>query len=273
MTNQVHHGCASKRLHHSRLGTVRADADPRIDRGKARAWLSRRARPARARSRHALSADAARLPADARPLPRRDLGHRRGPAAHRRHRRRGRGRSRVRAGGDRCAGSGRARPAAGTRRARTADVAGAARTQMGGEHHARQERRGAARRRQSGLGARARRRPRAPHGRHDDARRGVGAARRAGARGARPLLAAYPRLPEDCAGELARHPGRARRHRAGGTARRADQGRSGAAHRPCRWPGHRRRLHRLDARNRRGFPTAPWCCPASTSSSMRSPGT
>ena len=203
-TNQLHHGCASKRLHHSGLGAVRTDADPRADRGQAHARLSRRARSPRARGRHALSADAARLPADARPVPRRDQGECRDPPAHRRHRRRGRGRNRLRAGGDRRAGRGGARPAAGARRAGTADAAGAARAQMGGRHRARQEGRGAARREQSGLGARARRRSRAPDGRHDHARRTLGPARRARAASARPLLAAHARVPQDRPRGLAR---------------------------------------------------------------------
>ncbi len=48
----------------------------------------------------------------------------------------------------------------------------------------------------------------------------------------RPLLAAHARIPEDRARGLADNPRRARRHRAGRPARRADQGRSGAAGRP-----------------------------------------
>src|SRR5262245_14932720 len=75
-------------LHHPGVDAVRADAYPRARRRNAGAGLSRRARSARARGRHALSADAARLPAGARSLPRRHPGERRDPAAHRRYRRR-----------------------------------------------------------------------------------------------------------------------------------------------------------------------------------------
>ena len=59
------------RLHHSGLGAVPADADRGADRRQAGSGLSGSARSARARGRDALSADAARLPAGARPLPRR----------------------------------------------------------------------------------------------------------------------------------------------------------------------------------------------------------
>ena len=96
---------------------------------------------------------------------------------------------------------------------------------------------------------------------------------------ARPLLAAHARIPEDRARGLADNPRRARRHRAGGPARRADQGRSGAARRPPRRTGDRRRLDRLDAGDRRAdrdhrqaSRTAPWCCPASTPISMPNRG-
>ena len=50
---------------------------------------------------------------------------------------------------------------------------------------------------------------------------------------------------------MAEDPCRTGLHRAGETARRADQGRSRAACAQDRWSGHRRRLHRLDPGDRR----------------------
>ena len=200
----IRHG-ESSRLHHSGLGAVRADADPRADRRNLGAGLSRRTRSARARGRHPLSAHASGLPAGARCLPRRDRDERSNPAAHRRDRRRRRGRDRLRPGGDRRPCGRRARSANGDRRARAANAAGAARAQVGRQPCAGQERRSAARRQQSGVGARARRRSRPPDGRHDHTRGFVGSSRRARAGSARPLLAAHARIPEDRPRGLADH--------------------------------------------------------------------
>src|SRR5207247_1635679 len=97
------------RLHHPGVDAVRADADPRARRRNAGAGLSRYARSARARARHPLPADATRLPAGARSLPRRHQGARGDPAAHHRHRRRRRGRDRLCGGGNRRARRRRAR--------------------------------------------------------------------------------------------------------------------------------------------------------------------
>src|SRR5262249_12921266 len=113
---------------------------------------------------------------------------------------------------------------AGPARAPRPSEARARPAHVGGAPSPRCARRGAARRQQSRLGARARRRSRAPDGRHDHARRGVEPARRARARNARPLLAAHARILADRARGLAANPRRAARHRACRAPPRADPG-------------------------------------------------
>ena len=122
---------------------------------------------------------------------------------------------------------------------------------MGGAHRPRPAGRGATGCEQSRFRAGARGRPRAPDGRHDDARRALGAARWAGAASARSLLAAHARIPANRPRDVAEDSCRTRRDRAGCSARRADQGRSGAPCRARRRARDRRRLDRLHAGNRR----------------------
>ena len=105
------------------------------------------------------------------------------------------------------AGAG-ARSADGGWRARAAAAADATRAPVGREHYAGQERRSTARRRQSGVGARARGRPRSLDGRHDHTRSAMGPTRRTRPGSTRPLLAAHARIPEDRPRDLAEHPRR-----------------------------------------------------------------
>ena len=234
-------------LHYSRIGALPADRDRCSDRRPAGAAC--RARSARARGRDTFSTDAARLPARARGLSGRCLRRRRSPPAHRRDRRHRRGRTRVRRGRDRwhCRAGPRSSPCAKRpRTARAACPSGAAMGRLAGD--ARAARR-AARRRQPGCGARARRRPRPAYRRHDYAAGVLGSPRRPGTRSHRRILAAHAEIPENCAAGLAGDPQRTRRDRAGRTPRPPDRGGSGA---PCagQRTGDRRRLDRLHAGDR-----------------------
>src|SRR5436305_1026732 len=84
---------------------------------------------------------------------------------------------------------------------------------MGGAHRPRPAGRGATGCEQSRFRAGARGRPRAPDGRHDNARRGLGAARWAGAASARSLLAAHARIPANRPRDMAEDSCRTRRER------------------------------------------------------------
>ena len=165
------------RLHHLGVGAVRADADRSAARWPAGARLSRRARAVGARGGDALSADAKGLPARPRPLSRCDRGRCRDSAAHRRDRRRGRGRARLCAGGGRRHRGSRARPAEGARSARPETFAHAPRASVGAAPRPADAGRGAAHRQPSRRRVRARRRSCPPDRRHDDARRCLGPAR------------------------------------------------------------------------------------------------
>ncbi len=199
-----HGDSASAPVHHSGFGAVPADADSHPAGGRDRAGISGFGRSARARRCDALPADASRLPAGTRSLPRRAAGRCRDPAAHPGDRRRRRGRAHLRRSGDRSARRPVARIAAGARATRPPAAAHASGAGMGkGAGRARRGRRAAGRpfaRRRAG----ARRRSRPSHRRHDDAQGAVARARQARSRALRRVLAADVEIPQDRPRSMAR---------------------------------------------------------------------
>ena len=164
-----------------------------------------RRRSARARRRHALSADAARLPAGARCLPRRAASTM--PPSCRASSRsaistKTRSRSPKRRPATIAADALALPPALGGLERRL--LLDAARQQMGElARIARRERRPAGRA-DAGGGLRARRRSGAADRRHDDARRAVGTARRSRSRSVRSILAAHAAVLADRARDAGR---------------------------------------------------------------------
>ena len=241
------------RLHHSGLGAIRADADQgAAGRPAGRGFPGTRDPLALAGATLYLpTRRACRLVRDS--FLEVTAGRRRDPAADRRHRRHRRGRDRVRA--DAATGPIAAdalelpQALGGLERRHAAGATGPANGHAGSRPTAR---RGGAGRQQPGLRARARRRSRASHGRHDDARKCRGTD---STNWCPDELDRYWQLTLEFL-KIARESwpailAAARQDRAGRAARRADRGGSGAACRARRRAGDRRRLDRLDAGDRR----------------------